>query len=127
MPKILLIESDRQLASYARNFLDNSGYETILHYDLQTAISVTDSQKPDVIILNLQLAARSGIEFLYELRSYPDWQSLPVIVVGQLSKDEAQAYKEAFDELEVTYLHKPALSLQQTKEAIESISQPLAV
>jgi hypothetical protein len=68
------------------------------------------------------LSGRSGVEFLYELRSYPDWQDIPVIIVGQLSQPEAETYGPAFEELSVSqYLQRQTTSLSQFLGAAEKL------
>ena len=37
--------------------------------------------EPDVIILDLMMPKMDGFEFLDELRSRPDWQDIPVVVI----------------------------------------------
>jgi len=37
--------------------------------------------RPDVIILDLMMPKMDGFEFLHELRSRPEWQDIPVVVV----------------------------------------------
>ena len=80
MAKILLIEPDRQLAQTYYEALQTEGHTVIAAAGAQTAILATDQEQPDLIILEPQLVEHSGIEFLYELRSYSEWQLTPVII-----------------------------------------------
>jgi two-component system response regulator PfeR len=126
MANILLLQSDRQLAANIQGFLNRRGHSLDTHSDPQTAVMAADKQPPDLIIIDLLLAGRSGVEFLYELRSYTEWQNIPVIVTGTLSPDEQQAYRALFAQLNVTtYLYKPSFSLGALAEEIEGIIQPI--
>jgi len=125
--RVLLLESDRQLAKCIKAFMATAGYSTNAYTDPQAAILAADNNWPDLIILDLQLAGRSGIEFLYELRSYPEWQTIPVIITGRLSHQELTAYSDSFKQLNVgAYLHRPAMSLagllQQVRELLHPVS-----
>lgn len=120
MPKILLIEPDGILAGNIRDYFVKAGYEVIAHTDLQQAITSVDKSLPDAVILELQLAGRSGIEFLYEFRSYPDWQDLPVILYTILKSDELSAYKRVLRDLNISrILYKPETRLNLLREAID--------
>ncbi|MGH7156647.1 MAG: response regulator transcription factor [Candidatus Saccharimonadales bacterium] len=124
MAKVLLIETDRQLAKNIQGYLKLAGHSIQIHSDLQTAITSADTQSPDIIVLDLWLAGRSGIEFLYELRSYPDWQNVPVIVTGKLSQDELALYDLAFQQLNVaSYLPKHA-TISELASQIGQLLQP---
>ncbi len=85
-----------------------------------------DKTKPDLVILELQLIEHSGIEFLYEFRSYPEWQAIPVLVLSQVPPSEFAASRQLMtDDLGVrTYLYKPRTSLRQL---LANVSEQLSV
>jgi DNA-binding response OmpR family regulator len=88
MARVLIIESDCLLAKNLASALTIAGHEAVYTADAQAAITSADTRQPDAIILDLLLAGRSGVEFLYELRSYPEWQSIPVVVYSNLRPSE---------------------------------------
>jgi DNA-binding response OmpR family regulator len=127
MPNVLLLETDYQLAKHTGDYLKLQGHQVVSFCDPQSAISSADSHCPDVIVLNLILAGRSGIEFLYELRSYPEWQQIPVIAIGKLSAGELEDYAPVFAQLNVKrHLYKPMAPLAELAATIESVLQPVA-
>src|SRR5688500_605476 len=75
---IVLIEHDRILARTYQRAL--TPHAVIVARSAQAAVSAMDSEVPDLVILELQLGRHNGIELLYELRSYPDWQMVPVVI-----------------------------------------------
>jgi DNA-binding response OmpR family regulator len=80
MSQILLIEPDIVLANIYTKALTHEGYRVVVAGDAQAAISLADKSKPDLIIMEIQLVSHNGIEFIYELRSYPEWQDIPIII-----------------------------------------------
>lgn len=115
MSKVLLIEPDRQLADIYCRALSDSGHEVVCTPTAQAALNAADTLQPDLVILELQLVEHSGIEFLYEFRSYVDWQKTPVIVHTQVPQIE---FLESSDLLAtelgvVAYLYKPKVSLKE--------------
>lgn len=118
MATIFLLETDRQLGQAAKNYF--AGHDLYFFADPQQAVTAADINKPDVVVLDLFLAGRSGVEFLYELRSYPDWQHLPVLVTGHLPAGQLGDYAEALTQLRVhKYLHKNSTSLQDLLAEVE--------
>lgn len=77
---ILLIEPDTVLATIYSRGLRAAGHTVSWVTIAQEAVFEADKHSPDVIILELQLVGHNGVEFLHELRSYPDWQAVPVVV-----------------------------------------------
>src|SRR4051812_17398861 len=106
MAVIYLLETDSQLGAAAKKYFKNK--HDVYHFtDPQMAVSSADAHRPDVIVIDLFLAGRSGIEFLYELRSYPDWQALPVIVTGHLLPSDLDEFAVALSDLKIyNYLPK---------------------
>lgn len=80
MAHILLIEPDRVLAETYTQSLKSAGHSVTPCASAQSAILAADKNRPDLVILEIQLIEHSGIEFLYEFRSYSDWQSIPIII-----------------------------------------------
>lgn len=125
--KILLIEPDKVLAKTYLTYLKQHGFEVFYASDAQYAVHVIDDKQPDAILLEMQLARHNGIEFLYELRSYADWQHIPVIAHTLLGPSSMSMSSELLRALGVvTYLYKPATSLSKLKRTITEVLQPAA-
>ncbi len=122
MANILLVEPDRLLAETYAQALTTAGHKVVPCASAQAAILAADQIKPDVVVLELQLIEHSGIEFLYEFRSYVDWQSVPVIVQTHVPASEFEANWQALKHqlaIEV-YLYKPQTSLKQLISSVDS-------
>lgn len=114
MSNILLIEPDHVLASNLRLALERAGHQLSWAVDAQTAISQADADTPSLVISDLFLAGRSGIEFLYEFRSYPEWQQVPVILLSSLPEGEVNLQSSGFLQLGIAkYFYKPQATLAQ--------------
>lgn len=78
---ILLIEPDRPYAEAFTAYFVARGHKVQVAQNAQQAIHFADETRPDVVVLELHLAEHSGIEFLYEFKSYDDWLEVPTIVL----------------------------------------------
>jgi DNA-binding response OmpR family regulator len=111
---ILLVEPDRLIAKTYMQALKKAGHTVQACATAQSAVFCADERQPDLLILEIQLVGHSGIELLYELRSYPDWQELPVVIVTNVPAGEFQgSWPLLKNELGVlSYHYKPLFSLQ---------------
>ena len=117
--QILLVEPNRQLGKSYQDYLEKSGNVVVVCEDGQSAIKASDSLAPDLVILELQLVGHSGIEFLYEFRSYPEWQTIPVVVHSLMPQSELDKHKIVLSQLGVQdYLYKPLTTLKQLGRAV---------
>ena len=121
MADILLIEPDRLLAETYLMALAGAGHSVGVCSGAQAGIMVADQARPDLVVLELQLTTHSGIEFLYEFRSYADWQSIPVLIHSQVPRGEfAHNWEILTGELGVVdYLYKPDTSLRELVRAVD--------
>ena len=123
MSKILLLEPDILIARNIGAVLKLAGHEVDWHRDAQSAIIGVDKVRPDLIISELQLTSHSGIEFLYELRSYVEWRDIPLIVFSHVPNKQPKA--EHWRELGVvTYHYKLTTKLG---DLVASVDHVLAV
>jgi len=121
MAQILLVEPDSLLAEVYRRALKQSGHQIVHACSAQTAVSAADRRKPDLVILELQLAAHNGLEFLYEFRSYHDWLEVPVLIHSLVPPGEFDRGMPPMNELNVAgYLYKPRTSLEQLLRAVDT-------
>lgn len=119
MANILLIEPDRMLAINVREYLQANGHRVSWRSDAQAAINSSEETAPDLVILELQLGSHSGLDFLYEFRSYADWQSVPIIVFSNLPSTELVSSSIYLDQLEiVSYHYKPQTSLEYLGQSV---------
>ena len=111
MAKILLIEPDIVLAKTLIDYL-NPGHSIAWSHDGHHAIELLDKKPFDLIITEHNLPAHNSFEFLYELRSYPEWQALPIILWSKSRLPDHVLGSDSWQQLgKVKYLYKPNTSL----------------
>lgn len=117
-PCVLLIEPDQILANIYSKALVEAGYMVVHSRGAQSAVHDADDTKPDLVVLELQLPGHSGVEFLYEFRSYEEWQEVPVLL-HTFVPEQAVTLPE---QLRVAkHLYKPDTSLGQLVAAADML------
>lgn len=125
MANILLIEPDNILGKTYATALKTAGHNVAHSRHAQDAVRQSDARKPDIIILELQLPGHSGIEFLYEFRSYPEWQNVPIIIHSLVTPEDLRTHLAQFDQLGIeAYLYKPTTNLRRLVRSVGEILQP---
>jgi CheY-like chemotaxis protein len=80
MKKILIIEPDVLLAKTYRRAIEDAGFRVLLAADAQAAVHLLDENELNLVLMEVQLAGHNGVEFIYEMRSYPEWREIPIII-----------------------------------------------
>ena len=78
MSKVLIVEDEPKLASLVADYLKAAGYEAHCIENGLEVVSWVKSNQPDLIVLDLMLPGRGGLEICKEVRTFND---LPIIMV----------------------------------------------
>lgn len=104
MKKILIIEDDLLISSLVQFRLKKDGYETLLVQDGNEGIKAIDSFDPDLIITDVMIPFKSGIEIIhYACQTKPN---TPIIVLSSLGEEE-KIVLEAFNLGVSDFIPKP--------------------
>jgi DNA-binding response OmpR family regulator len=69
MKKILIVDDEVDIASSIQYVLNQEGYATLLAHDGNKALALTESEMPDLIILDLMMPGLDGYEVCRRVRS----------------------------------------------------------
>lgn len=121
---ILLIEPDTVLAKIYRQAIEAKNHTVVAVPTAQAAVHAADTRLPDLVVLEMQLVSHSGVEFLYELRSYDDWQDMPVIIHSLVPPGEfIGSWPLLQEQLGVRkYLYKPKTSLAKLLRTVNDFA-----
>jgi two-component system response regulator ResD len=79
--RVLVVEDDGPIRDLVRYHLVRAGYAVDTLADGEQALHHLFASRPDVLILDLMLPGRSGLEVLREVRGESSTRDLPVIVL----------------------------------------------
>jgi DNA-binding response OmpR family regulator len=82
---ILLVDDDRELIDLLAFALKRVGLDPVSAHDSPSALRMFEERKPDLVVLDINLGASSGLDVLKEMRRR---SSLPVIMLTALDSEE---------------------------------------
>lgn len=89
--KILVVDDEADLVKTLRARLEFEGYETSAAYEGVRAVEAAHKQKPHLILLDLRMPAGSGQSVLKTLRSHPETEKIPIIIITALNDSRLEA------------------------------------
>ncbi len=82
MPQtVLVVDDDREIARLVRAYLEQAGYRALCAHDGATALRTLRTERPDLLILDLMLPDRDGLEIARQLRADPATAALPILML----------------------------------------------
>src|SRR6516162_3748229 len=104
-PKILVIEDERSLVEVLSCNLEREGFEVLVAFDGQEGLRQAQLKLPDLVVLDLMLPNKPGLEVCRELRMGPRTREIPIIMVTAKAEesDELVGFATGADD----YVTKP--------------------
>lgn len=87
-PKALLVEDDPFMAALLSEGLAKGGFEVVLADDGEDAVLKFKNSKPDVLLVDILLPKKNGLEALAEIRSLPDGEKIPALIISNIEETD---------------------------------------
>ncbi len=101
-PLVLVVDDDPDILDAICDILDAEGYRVSRARHGQEALEQVDSERPDVILLDLMMPVMDGVAFSQALRQRPTVSDVPIVVISADGNPQRAASVGA-----VGYLAKP--------------------
>jgi two-component system cell cycle response regulator DivK len=103
--RILVVEDQADNRRILRDLLSSVGYEILEAVTGDEGVTVATTQRPDLILMDIQLPGMDGYEATRRIKADPALRHIPIIAVTSyaLSGDDAQALAAGCD----AYVAKP--------------------
>ncbi|KAI7253011.1 hypothetical protein KC345_g11425, partial [Hortaea werneckii] len=103
--EILVIDDDVELVALLRESLENQSYYVSIALSAERGLKIFYETKPDLILLDILLPDRSGIDVLNQIIGKAKKERIPIIIIsGEHSKD-IQLYAYSLGVMD--YIQKP--------------------
>lgn len=108
--KILVVDDDPDAVEFASAVMEEAGYAVVTAPDGVQGLEKAREEKPDLVILDVQMPERDGFTVFADMRKDPDLKDIPVVMLtgiadkvsipfsakdmGEYIGEEPQAYVE---------------------------------
>ena len=108
--RILVIEDQDDLRGVLRDLFTNSGYTVIEAVDGAAGVASAKSDRPDIILMDIQMPVIDGYEATRQIKADPNLTSIPIVAVSSFAMkgDEEKARAAGCDD----YVTKPYSPVQ---------------
>ena len=98
-PRILVVDDNPTNLEVLCVRLNSQGYEVVTAVDGEKGVAMAAEQRPDLILMDIQLPIVDGYEATRRIKANPDLRHIPIIAVTSyaLSGDDAKAFAAGCD------------------------------
>ena len=91
--QILVIDDDTNTRVLLRLLLEQHGYRVSLAPDGEVGLALAENQRPDLILLDVAMPRRSGMDVYLDMRNDPRIADIPVLIISaSLSNRDVQTW-----------------------------------
>ena len=119
LPRIAVIEDEHTIAEMYMFKLQHEGYQVEIAYNGQQGIKLIKAFQPKLVLLDLKMPIMNGDEMLERLRSTNWGKDIKVIILTNISKDEAPSNLRFLDV--ERYIVKAHHTPQQVIDIIQEV------
>src|SRR5690349_14924753 len=122
MSRILIIDDDEQIRSLLRQMLERAGHEIIDASNGVEGMHIFRAENPDLVITDLIMPEKEGIETLTELRR--EFPTVPVIAMSGGGRLGTRDYLPIAKQLGARRTIAKPFSRDEMLEAVKSVLAP---
>jgi two-component system alkaline phosphatase synthesis response regulator PhoP len=122
MTTILIIEDEPELVKVLRSYLEKGGYKVLTAYKGDTGLALWESNKPDLVILDLNLPGMDGLDIARAIRKQAD---TPIIMVtARVEEADRLVGLELGADDYVTKPYSPREVVARVRAVLRRVDQP---
>ena len=99
-PLVMVVDDDPDIAEYFASFLEDHGFTVESAGSASSALELLETCAPSIILIDVLLPGRSGLDLLVSLRRDHRFREMPLVMVSgsdRVLQGECQSYLAAHD------------------------------
>lgn len=120
MSKIAIIEDDPVINQMYRMKFEAAGFDVQLADSGKSGVALIESFHPDIVLLDLQMPEKDGVDVLKDVRAMQWAKDLPVLILTNLGEEESpdELKKLGISGYVVKADHTPSQVVERVKEVL---------
>lgn len=103
--RILVVDDDELLGEVAKEYLCAAGLQVTLCLNGAEALVAIEAEKPDIVLMDIQMPVLDGFETTVQLRQKFDFDELPILMMTAL--EDMESISRAYDVGATDFFAKP--------------------
>jgi diguanylate cyclase (GGDEF)-like protein len=104
---VLIVDDDPVFTLLAGETLQQAGFKAPVAHSLRTALALFNSERPDLVLLDVELPDASGFDMCAQIRAAPAGIDVPIIMVT--GNNDTESIARAYEVGATDFINKPVL------------------
>jgi DNA-binding response OmpR family regulator len=80
--RVLIVDDEPNIVTALEFLLQKRGYEVHAAASGEEALRLVEAERPDVVLLDVMMPARSGYDVAQRIRERPDWGPIKIVMLS---------------------------------------------
>lgn len=102
MAKVLIVDDNDEMRKLLEDWLSRKNHQTVCAHNGSSAMSLVKTEKPDIVLVDLNMPVVDGFELTRRLRLTDECKQVPIIAVTArvMTRDRARALEVGCNDYE---------------------------
>jgi len=105
--KVLIADDEPDVHAFVQAVLEPDGHQVLTAMDGQAALKTAYAERPDLIILDVEMPKKSGFDVFEELRRHEATKSIPIIMLTGINQRPGPGPKFSAKDMTLYYESSP--------------------
>ncbi|MEI8104129.1 MAG: response regulator [Candidatus Moraniibacteriota bacterium] len=117
---VCIVDDDENILEIYKTKFEQSGYDVLTAVNGAEGLALVRERKPDILLLDIQMPVKNGVEVIQEMCQDPELKGIPIIVLSNV--DDEDMFREV-GQLEHTnfYLIKALTTPQKAVDIVREV------
>lgn len=94
-PRVLVVDDEPDVVTFIQRALESEGMQVICAYDGISALDLVETERPDLVLLDIMMPMMSGYEVCEQLKANPQTKHIPVLCVTSAQSEGTRKSTQA--------------------------------
>lgn len=121
--RVLVVDDEMDLRTFISTVLESSGYKAVVAENGEQGMAKVREKKPDMITLDVMMPKESGIKMYRDIKTNPEYQAIPVLIISGLAKKTFLHSQKVLDRFKNQAVPEPDGYIEKPPEPEELLDE----
>ncbi len=120
---ILVVDDEMDVRTFISTLLESNGYKPRLAENGEQGMAKVREKRPDLITLDVMMPKESGIKMYREIKTNPEYQGIPILIISGLAKKTFLHSQKVLDKFKNQQVPEPEGYIEKPPEPEELLGE----
>jgi CheY-like chemotaxis protein len=120
---VLVVDDEMDIRTFISTLLESNGYKLRLAENGEQGMQKLRDEPPDLVTLDVMMPKESGIKMYREIKTNPDYENIPVLIISGLAKKTFLHSQKVLDKFKNQQVPQPDGYIEKPPEPEELMAE----